>query len=1058
MIHPQRERIAAVLGASQGSGYLLTPWLVLTSAHLLGDDGRQPQVAVPGRTGLVRCRVVWSCRDDACDAALLVADGEDIIDEGHPPVWTRVDDLVPRPGAFAVGFPRVQRDAAGELDSEQLSGTLKPGTNILTGSQVIDSLHHPPTRDGRGGSPWAGMSGAPVFLEGRLAGVIRADPIQWQHGRLVLTSAATLLDRPDFHRACRRHGYTVESFRSPVPGSESFEERLRDELGQQASQLQIIGLNPPGGEEEFWPLDTSYLSLELLDGSQSRSASGQDAAGVLAQRAEVALAGRNRVLLRGTAGSGKTTLLQWLTVSASRRDLPPSLSDLDGCVPLLLRLRSIAPGSQLPRPEHFLSLAAPNIAGDQDAAGWVISRLREGRILLLIDGVDEVPANERPRTRVWLRDLIRSYPDARYVVTTRPSAVMEGWLSALGFSELELLPMGRGDVTAFIAKWHQAVALLHPEDERIAGWQQSITAAVAAKEDLRRLATNPLLCALICALNRDRHGALPEGRMELYEAALTIMLDRRERERRIAAPPGIPLGAKDLRSLLKRLAYWLVRNHAAEIPYGHAAGLVADALPLLRRVQATPEEVLNHLIDRTGLLRQPTTDSVDFVHRTFQDYLAAEAAVEQRDLGQLVHNAHDDQWEDVVRMAVGHARPNERANLLKGLLRKARLEWVWSERLLILAASCLEHAGELDLAVRAQVEAAAAELIPPRDLAAAHRLAAAGTGFLDLLPGPAELSDETAAAVVEAALQTADARCMPLLSRYTGHRSRDVRSRLAVAWSRFDTQEYGEQIIAGLSYDDDLFFSVTSPGEVDFLDSLGGRPRILRTDVPANQAVDLPAPQQIEELVLQQLPAAVRLDTITECTSLRNLTCIKTSLDVSLLSSLSVRSLTLRDGVLNGFVALRSLNGLARVHFDGSHIPERFLSCLPASVREVSLLMNRGQITFYETAHLTRLERLEFDFTSVSPSRREPLLRFPALRSLTIRGELMMLLTESLPVPLPNVEHLTLRHPMGVVHLPTLARWYPGLRKLTLQGVEPSAMSGLEHWRISNSEVELEII
>ena len=120
--------------------------------------------------------------------------------------------------------------------------------------------------------------------------------------------------------------------------------------------------------------------------------------------------------------------------------------------------------------------------------------------------------------------------------------------------------------------------------------------------------------------------------------------------------------------------------------------------------------------------------------------------------------------------------------------------------------------------------------------------------------------------------------------------------------------------------------------------------------------------------------------------------------------------------------------------------------------------MNRGQITFYETAHLTRLERLEFDFTSVSPSRREPLLRFPALRSLTIRGELMMLLTESLPVPLPNVEHLTLRHPMGVVHLPTLARWYPGLRKLTLQGVEPSAMSGLEHWRISNSEVELYII
>ncbi|MGW3690246.1 hypothetical protein [Streptomyces sp. NPDC005125] len=38
--------------------------------------------------------------------------------------------------------------------------------------------------------------------------------------------------------------------------------------------------------------------------------------------------------------------------------------------------------------------------------------------------------------------------------------------------------------------------------------------------------------------------------------------------------------------------------------------------------------MLEHLIGRTGLLRTPAADTVDFVHRTFQDYLGAQAVAE----------------------------------------------------------------------------------------------------------------------------------------------------------------------------------------------------------------------------------------------------------------------------------------------------------------------------------------------------------------------------------------------------------------------------------------------
>lgn len=73
-------------------------------------------------------------------------------------------------------------------------------------------------------------------------------------------------------------------------------------------------------------------------------------------------------------------------------------------------------------------------------------------------------------------------------------------------------------------------------------------------------------------------------------------------------------------------------------------------------------EVYRYLLERSGLLREPLDGAVCFIHRTFQDYLAARAAVEDLDFDLLAKNAHLGQWADVIRMAVAHGRPAERAH------------------------------------------------------------------------------------------------------------------------------------------------------------------------------------------------------------------------------------------------------------------------------------------------------------------------------------------------------------------------------------------------------------
>ncbi|WP_053161381.1 serine protease [Streptomyces caatingaensis] len=827
-MHPVKERIAAVFGQAQGSGYLLAPDVVLTAAHVVGDCAT-PRVIAPGGAGPVPCRVVWARDDDRrCDVALLVGERGIVRDgagDGFAPlVWGRAYDLRPWPGAQAIGYPQVQRDGCGELDTEQVVGTLRPGSGLLGGRYVLACEGGAPEAPAGGGSPWAGMSGAAVFVDGLLAGVVDADPGGWRHGRLTVTPAAALWSDFGFLRECLLAGHKPES-RSLASArqleTEEFERRLRDYTVRRAGELTIIGLTLSDGSGETWPLDTAYLSLELVGGRQ-------EGFGPAPRRVEEALAGQRRVLLRGAAGSGKTTLLQWLATVTVKGELPPGLGQLSGCFPLTLPLRRLVRDGGLPAPEEFLAAVAGPLAGLPGARGWVTRRLSEGTLLLLIDGVDEVPEADRRRTLEWVRDLLDAYPDARYVITTRPSAVREGRLAELGFTELELLPMSRADVLAFIGRWHAAAGGPGPLDERLRGFRDALTAAVVRKRDLGRLATNPLMCALICALNRARRGCLPHGRMELYRAALDLLLVRRDREREIAVGPEGPELEQAQLALLQKIAYWLIRNGRSEIEWHKAVEILERALPAMPAVAARggAEEILGHLVLRSGLLRRPTDETLDFVHRTFQDYLGARAAVEDWDFDLLVKNAHDPQWEDVLGMAVGHAPPRARAELLEKLLARGAAEPAHRRRLHLLAAVCLEQATEVAPDVRARVERAAAGLVPPRDVESAKALAEAGEVVLDLLPGPEGLPDEVAHAVVVTATAVGDERAVPLLARYAAHPWREVRAQLVWAWDRFDTDYYAEAVIGRLRHDDGLAFVAKSAAQLRALKRLGGRPEV----------------------------------------------------------------------------------------------------------------------------------------------------------------------------------------------------------------------------------------
>ncbi|MFF1809671.1 NACHT domain-containing protein [Streptomyces sp. NPDC058251] len=1052
-MHPAKSHIAAVLGGRQGSGYLLGPRLVLTAAHVVSPD-TETHVIVPGKSRPVRCQTIWSAYEKDVDAALLLAESElyeppQRQSEVEPVTLGRLEGLQAWPGAHAIGYPDVQRDQDGNMDTDQITGVLKPGSGILRGTYALDVAHVVPTpRDGLT-SPWAGLSGAPLFIESALVGIVRADQNGWRNSRILVTPISKILDDANFQEACEIQRCVTRN-RNLIPAraeENGFERHYRNFVISQHSELTIIGLSQ-GSNQEVWPLETSYLSLELLEESRSAREFGSrskiDAShsteelSRTPQRAEHALAGRYRVLIRGEAGSGKTTMLQWLATSTARGDLPESLADFADYVPILLKLRTFVHREELPTPEDFLSIAAKPLAGLPGAQGWVTRQLSNGRALLLIDGVDEVAEGDRDRTRNWLAEIMAAFPDSRYVITTRPSAVREGWLSNTHFAEFELLPMGRSDVFAFIDKWHEAVAstmtyqyenLLQLED-----WRSILRRAILAKPGLSQLATSPLMCALICALNRDRRGYLPEGRMELYAAALEMLLIRRDKERGVATSEELqPLRLEEQVQLLQRLAFWLTINGASEISYASAVKTIFSALPALPSIKGSAEQILTYLIERSGLLRQPTTDTIDFVHRTFQDYLAAMAAIEDDNFGVLINNAHDDQWADLFRMAVGHARPKERVTLLCGVLDRAKAEIKYRKRLRLIAAASLEHATALDPTVRNSVQSAISRLIPPRDEKAAKALARTGPIIMDLLPGPQGLSGKVREAVLTAATTVGGEQAIPLLARYAEHATKSEYRVLAGAWDRFDTQEYWHQVLSLLP-NEDVTYVVKTVEQLSLLtDSTAPRSIDIVGNIPATHLTLIPK-ENLRKISFREHRVSEAFSFLADFTELKEVELWNCDgrLDLVNLRHGKIERLSMfSDMEIVNFNAIGDMQELRLLTMElGSGRVEwaEDFDLPPALtwLRAPSLPLPDSAVR--SIAACRHLGHICFNAEVIPPPARRQWAQLASLERIEVGGEGLASLAES--VPLPQVEGLWLGSCTELDQLHQVARIYPNLKEL----------------------------
>lgn len=595
-----------------------------------------------------------------------------------------------------------------------------------------------------------------------------------------------------------------------VQDDAEFERRYLEHVSRTLDEVELFGVRV----ENFRPrvtLSIAYISLSVSADSRLPERewlrlgdlTGEPAHhGATTLRAESALGRTPRTLLRGDAGSGKSTLLRWLSVTAARGGFQGELAGWNGCVPFVVKLRS-HPSGALPGPEDFLADVAGPLAGRMPA-GWAHRVLESGRALLLVDGVDELAVRHRPAVRQWLRGLMSAYPEIRTVVTSRPAAADARWLEAEGFTSVVLEPLTPFDLRELVRQWHVAMRgsrSLPCAPAKLDEYEGALLARLEGGRHLQLLASSPLLAAMLCALNLDRGKQLPRNRMGLYAAALELLLERRDVERGISAE--VVLEPEQKIRILQDLAWQLTVWGRSELSKVTALRRVADKIATMPRVEATAEAVLDHLLQRSGVVREPVTGRIDFVHRTVQEYLAAKQAADDADVEPLIERAHLDQWRETVVMAAGHANAPVRRELLAGLLDRANQGDRHSRRLRLLVAGCLETVQELPSDLRERIDACLTEVIPPRNDAEARSLALAGTEALRRLPSDLRgLTPARAAATVRTCWLVNGAEALAKLAGYAGDARKEVRSELFTGWPYFDPDTYAAKVLAEVSPSD----------------------------------------------------------------------------------------------------------------------------------------------------------------------------------------------------------------------------------------------------------------
>lgn len=354
-----------------------------------------------------------------------------------------------------------------------------------------------------------------------------------------------------------------------------------------------------------------------------------------------------KLMVLGKPGAGKTTFLQYLAIHCNQGLFQANR------VPVFIRLNNFAEDALDEGKFSLLDYINQEFSSCGISAQEVETLLNHGRVLMLLDGLDEVPEAASDEVIKQIRKLSEKYYKNKLIITCRLAALEYRFQ---GFTEVEIADFKPAQIENFAKKWFVAVARNSPELglKRASEFLEQMD--LPQNQPIRELAATPILLNLTCLVFQTK-GNFPAKRSELYKQGLDLMLTRWDEARGIKRDDVYRnLSLPHKLQLLSQIAAITFEKGDYFFEGNTLQLLIADYLRTLTsdRVDSSALEldslaVLKSIETQHGLLVERARQIYSFSHLTFQEYFTARAIVASSEvsLQQLVRHLTEQRWREV---------------------------------------------------------------------------------------------------------------------------------------------------------------------------------------------------------------------------------------------------------------------------------------------------------------------------------------------------------------------------------------------------------------------------